>query len=302
MGGDFFQRAGVDVISKREEIIIQGLSHIDIRVIMESGQFHLWEEEEDGFFLVEHEGKLCAIKSEEDRLIFQLTDLEEIEKIWWPWLDLDTDYGKIQEALRFDPHLQEAMEESPGLRILRQSPYEASSQFIMSSNNNMKRMKKSFRAMSQEYGTYLGEYYGQDRYSLPGSAKLAKIDPQDLREKAGVGYRDRALVQWGKDLVEGNFSIDKAEASDDDALFLYLQELRGVGPKVAQCIMLYGYYRMSAFPIDTWVKKIMTSLYPLEGKSNKEISVYAKERFGPFAGFAQQLLFIYARAHPEEIS
>lgn len=278
---------------------VLGLNDMNIETILMSGQFHLWEKVEDGYYVVEHKGKITAVRSLGDQLDFSNTREEDIINHWLPWLDMESDYQQIGKALSFDPYCKQATLENPGLRILRQSPYEASLQFIMSANNNISRMMKAFQQMSACYGKEGPTLFGKTYALLPEAATLARVDPLELRETCKVGYRDQALVALGRDISSGKFSIDQAKRMTDQELFTYLQTLQGVGPKVAQCIMLYGYHRMGSFPIDVWIKRIMVSLYQLEGRSNKEIGEFAQDRFGENAGFAQQLLFMYAREHRE---
>lgn len=290
----------LEIIQKNSDhFSIKGFRHLNMETILYSGQYHLWQEGEDGYFIVEHNGLKTAIRSTGEVLEFLYTTESEILNHWLPWLDYTTDYEEMGRALSFDPYCAQAFKENPGLRILRQSPYEASLQFIMSANNNMPRMMKAFQQMSTYYGEDGPEIFGHAQKLLPTADVLGQLDPLVLRDTAKVGYRDQALVGLGQDISIGEFSVEYAKQLEDEKLFIYLQTLKGVGPKVAQCIMLYGYHRMASFPIDVWIKRIMVKLYSLEGKSNKFIAEFAQNRFGAYAGFAQQLLFMYARTHRE---
>lgn len=224
-------------------------------------------------------------------------EIEEEEPrpgLWARWLDLETDYAAMRKRLARDPVLAPALDECRGLRILRQDPYETILAFLLSANNNMPRITRSLNLIAENYGKSLGSFFGEELFALPDADALAAVDPAELREKCGTGYRDAAISAFARAVSSGEFRPEEAARLDDAALFSRLTDLKGVGPKVAQCILLFGFHRMGAFPVDVWIDRILRERYGLKG-SRAKLEEFGLERFGEDAGYAQQLLFVLAR-------
>lgn len=296
----------IEIKPYNDGFLVLGLKHCNVRDIMESGQYHFWHKAEDDFYVTQKGMHIAKMRSVDDGIEIQNSTEEEIRAVWLPWFDVFEDYDEIFSELEFDKYCLEGIKMADGLRILKQDSYETILQFILSANNNMKRIHLSLRKMSERYGELVGEVDGEKYYSLPSAEVLSKVSVDELKEHCSVGYRNKALVDFANDIVNERFVVEEAEKMSDDELFSYLLNLYGVGDKVAQCIMLFGFHRWSAFPVDVWIDKIMNALYPDElseyakTKNLKKITRllikdFGKERFGKYAGFAQQLLFVYAR-------
>ena len=145
------------------------------------------------------------------------------------------------------------------------------------------------------YGDYIGEYRGRKYYSFPSPEKLSQAKPEDLREYARVGFRDKRIVQSAKIVNEGFFDFNEDIKKDRKDLGKKLQELPGIGPKVSDCILLFSFHKRETFPVDVWIKRVMEELFIKKEVPKKKISAYAHDYFGKDAGYVQQYLFYYGR-------
>lgn len=269
-------------------MIIEQIRDFHTDHIFDCGQCFRWDREEDGSYTGIAGDRPANISFEEGILRIDAPGIEggdeEEEAFWRDYLDLDRDYGKIKKHLaRRDPILKEAISYGEGIRILRQDPWEALVSFIISSNNNIPRIKKNIRDLAEGFGRPAGEFRGQMFYTLPSPQVLAALTKEDLAP-CRLGYRGGYLIKTAA-MVEA-----AGEVTFDDLL-----SYSGVGPKVADCIALFSMGRYERFPIDTWVEKVMRELYGLENK--RAMASFAAETFGRWGGIAQQYLFHYMRYH-----
>lgn len=221
-----------------------------------------------------------------DELVIDATGGDE--KFWYDYFDLGRDYQALKKRLiEEEPLIEEATESGYGIRILNQDFFEMLISFIISQNNNIPRIRKCIESICTEYGKTIP---GSDRYSFPTPEALASADVCRLSELK-LGYRCSYIVESAKRFCE--MGMPKAETSAD--LKKELLSYHGVGPKVADCIMLFGLGRIDAFPIDVWVKRIMNDMYGFELNDLKGMQKFAQEKFGDIGGIAQQYLFHYYR-------
>ena len=236
--------------------------------------------------------------------VFLETSQETFEACWKDYFDWSTDYGKAQrQLLKQDPHpvMAEAAALGKGIRLLRQDPWETLMTFILSGNNNIPRIKGSIEALSERFGEAVAvdrpeALRGQTENwkAFPTPEALARASLQDYRQ-AGAGYRDQFLLSVAQKVAGGEVDLEAWQCLEDGQLRQALMTLPGVGEKVAACVMLFGYGRKAAFPVDTWIRKAMRQLYFDHEASAREIEALAKARFGDQAGYAQQLLFYWSR-------
>ncbi len=210
------------------------------------------------------------------------------EEFWFNYFDLGRDYGEVKRVLsEKEPKILEATKQGYGIRILNQDFYEMLISFIISQNNNIPRIRKCIEAICEEYGEIIP---GTDRYAFPKPEVLAAADVSRLAELK-LGYRCPYIVESSKRFLEVGLPAE----NDTAALKKELLKYHGVGPKVADCIMLFGLGRVDAFPIDVWVKRIMNDMYGFELNDLKGMQAFAAEKFGEIGGLAQQYLFYYYR-------
>ena len=213
----------------------------------------------------------------------------EFESVWKRYLSLDEDYGKIRSGLaelrREDKKLSEAMITGSGIRILRQSPFETLISFIISQNNNIPRIKKLISALCEE-GAKIS---GQSEKEFPTPDVIMKIGVDGLKALK-TGFRAEYIYDAAKKVADGEVDLEKVKSGTAEEGEAELCKIKGVGPKVAACTLLFGFGKYSSFPIDVWVKRVMRKYYG-DSISGKD--------FGEYAGLAQQYLF-YHRRYIEE--
>lgn len=281
------------LIEEGDGLLVKGLKDFDLKDIFTCGQAFRWDLEEDGSYTCIHKGSFVNIVKREDGFLFKNTSKEDFG-LWYEYFDLARDYGQIKKELSKDPILEKAIAYGPGIRILNQDPFETLISFIISANNQIPRIKKSIDLIAKKYGDFLGVFNSRDIYSFPGPEVLARAKAEDLRQFARVGFRDERIVKTSQIVNEG-LDLDEIFNLSKDEGKKVLMELPGVGPKVAECVLLFAYDKEDAFPVDTWVKRLMEHLYIGEETKLKDIEAYGKKIFGPRAGFAQQYLFYYGR-------
>jgi len=261
------------------------VNHFDINQIADSGECFRWRKVGESEYVGVIGGKVCRVTQNGN--IVDFVGISEDEFRWY--FDLDRDYAVIQQYYAKDPILKDAMSCGKGIRILNQDKFEILISFIISANNNIPRIKNSVEALAKRFGKHIeGELY-----AFPTPRELMQASLEDL-QACGLGYRDKYIYKTCRDIMAGK-SLEEIAELPTEACRKELLKFTGVGPKVADCIMLFSMQKYDAFPVDVWIKRIMEILYFKEERSLKEIAQYAKETFGEYAGIAQQYLFFYAR-------
>lgn len=282
-------------------IIVENITEFSIKQITESGQAFRWEMETDGSYTGVALGKVINIKQEKNKLIVSGTDEEEFNLIWREYFDLNRNYKIIIEEFKNkDIHLDAAVSYGDGIRILNQDLWEMIISFIISGNNNIPRIRKSIELISENYGDFILEKNGKKYYSFPTPEQLSKASIEDLRG-LGVGYRDKYIFETTKSIVSNEVVLDSLSELSIDEGKKELKKLMGIGDKVAYCVLLFACKQSSAFPVDTWVKKILTKFYDFDKTNTKEINKFALDYFGVNCGIAQQYLFYYIRNNNIEL-
>ncbi|MCR5304268.1 MAG: hypothetical protein K6E33_06870 [Lachnospiraceae bacterium] len=278
--------------------------HLDLRAIAFSGQCFRWKETGESGFEIPAFDRILHIR-EVDGCFDLSCDEEEYREIWHSYLDMDTDYKALDVKARAygDPFLDSALESNPGVRILRQDFWEALISFLISQNNNIPRIKKSIDRLCG------------GKVHFPRPEEIMEMDLSDM----GLGYRDEYLkcaARWylngnrdicGNKCAEGNEDINSdkdmagnreingsrdipgshdTDGNRDICGNKDLDEIKGVGPKVKSCVLLYGMHRMDECPMDTWMKRMVREVYG--GKVPEWVS-------DENAGYYQQLCFMKMR-------
>lgn len=279
----------------KDEIIEFENKNFNPKHIFECGQAFRWKEEDDGSYTTVAFSRVINVSQNKDKIYIKNTSPEDFENIWISYFDLYKDYDEVKSSIPANNDMENAIKFGYGIRILKQEIFETIISFIISANNRIPMIKKSINIISEQYGKELGLYNDVNYFSFPEKEILAEVDPQDLREIARVGFRNERIVESSKMLLRDDFSEDKLIQMPTEELRLKLMELPGVGPKVADCILLFAFGRTEVFPVDVWIKRVMEDLYIKETVSKNKISTYAKNIFGNSAGYAQQYLFYYGR-------
>ena len=271
-------------ISSENFIVIPDVRDLDLEQTLDCGQSFRWEKQNDGSFSGVAFGKYVNISLDGTDMIIKNAAPDD-EKIWREYFDLELDYGKIRgDISKLHPVLEDAARYAPGIRILRQEPYEALCTFIISQNNNIKRIKGIVARLCESFGDEIDEGV----YTFPTAERLAELTPDDLAPLR-AGFRNRYIIDSAKKVALGEVDLELCKTADYEAARAELMKITGVGVKVADCTLLFGMHRVEAFPVDVWMKRAMEKLFP--GMSAND--------FGEYAGIAQQYIFHYSRMHPE---
>ena len=267
--------------------------------IFECGQCFRWNKEEDSSYTGVFGNNVINVKKENEEVIFDGICERNIENICIEYFDLNRDYTKIKcELAKIDENLRKSIEYGKGIRILNQDLWETIISFIISANNNIPRIKGIIERLSKEYGRKI-MFRGKEYYTFPTKEELKDVSVQDFR-KLGLGFRDIRLYETTHMILDGIVDLKEIEKMPTVEARDELLKLSGVGPKVADCILLFSSLkRFDVFPIDVWVRRVMNELYIKnedETKvSKKEIQRLADNKFGNLQGLAQQYLFYYRR-------
>lgn len=285
----------------KEQIYEVGnLDSFELRDIFDCGQCFRWNEQEDGSYTGVFKGNVLNVKKEGNKVTFKGICNGDIKEVVEDYFDLNRDYKKIKEYLsKIDDNMKKSVEYGKGIRILNQDLWETIISFIISANNNIPRIKGIIERLSKNYGEEI-EYNGEKYYTFPTAEELKDVSVKKYRE-LGLGFRDIRLYETTKMILNGEVDIDNLRNNlNTMEVRNKLLTLSGVGPKVADCILLFSdLKRFEVFPIDVWVRRVMNDLYIKnedETKVNKkQIEKIAKEKFGNLAGLAQQYLFYWRR-------
>ena len=245
-------------------------------------------------------GQCFRFNKQEDESYTGVIGQDNLEELVVNYFDLNRDYEQIKDKLsKIDENMQKSISYGKGIRILNQDLWETIISFIISANNNIPRIKGIIDRMSERYGKKI-IFEGKEYYTFPTIDELSKASVEDLRA-LGLGFRDVRVYETTKMIKNKEVDLEKLKNEKDfNKVRNTLLTLPGVGPKVADCILLFSTLkRWEAFPIDVWVRRVMNELYiknPDETKVKKEeIEKIAYEKFGNLAGIAQQYLFYWKR-------
>ena len=279
---------------KNGNVILSDVADFNVEQIFECGQCFHFEKLDDMDYVTVAYGKAMRIAQTSDKVILHNTDLDEYNSIWKKYLDIDTDYGYIKKWLiEKDDRLKAPIEATGGIRLLRQEFHEMLMSFIISQNKQIPHIKQIVSNISEQFGREAGEINGRKYYAFPDVQALLNITEDDYRMMK-TGFRAPYLISATKALENG-MSADGLLAYSYDEAKAELMKIKGVGEKVANCVLLFGLGYRNAFPVDVWVKRIMEQVYFNEDTPNEKIMAFAKENFGEYGGYAQQYLFHYAR-------
>lgn len=279
--------------SGSDSVTVSGLSDFIPAQTFLCGQCFRWEQEADGSFTGVAFSKAVNIKQENNSITISNCSPDDFSGIWKRYLDLDTDYTKIKSALAVDEHLKKASAFGGGIRILNQEPFECLISFIISTQNNIPRIKKIINELCRLYGNRIS-LGGKDFYSFPDCHTLASLGEGDLAS-LNAGYRVPYILDAAGKVASGEIELEKLFSMPTGRAREELMKIKGVGPKVADCVLLFSLQKGDSFPVDVWMQKIMRSLYLDEKASLKQIRDFGTEKFGALSGIAQQYLFFYAR-------
>lgn len=219
-------------------------------------------------------------------------------EFWSEYFAVGADYDAIKaELLKVDDRLEKCIEFGKGIRILKQDIWETIISFIISANNNIPRIKKIIETLCRLYGDEiepppeLGLDPGAKFYSFPSAERLMELEPEDLGELR-AGYRDKYIIDAARKVGGGEVDLAAVSKLDTPSAKKELMKIKGVGGKVADCILLFSMGRFEVFPKDVWIKRVLSEVY---GVGEKDIDGFVRDTFGMSGGYAQQYLYYYYR-------
>lgn len=285
-------------------IEIIDLSNFSIQQILDCGQVFRYQLIDKNTAVVLTKDKIAYIKENEKSCQIFTNDRDYFEN----YFDLKTDYEKIKNELKKDEFLRPCCETCYGIRILKQDFFEMLVSFIISANNNIERIKKSVNYLSKNFGkkcvasfSNLQDFESDlckidnnkiEYFAFPTLEELKQATIEDFK-KAGLGYRAEQLYFTIQNLKNEDIKIFKSKSNEEK--YDWLLKLKGVGEKVANCVMLFSESDMSSFPVDTWINKVYNDITKTQNNNRKEIEKNLKNKYKNYSGYAQQYFFYYYR-------
>ncbi|SFC43325.1 DNA-3-methyladenine glycosylase family protein [Clostridium uliginosum] len=290
-------------------IVIKEVKNFKLKQIFECGQIFRFEEIAEDNFIVIAFGKLIELKADGNNIIIYNTSEEDFNNIWLNYFDLKRDYSAVKKELSKDNLLRQSIEFGYGVRVLNQDPFEILISFIISARNNIPSIKKTVNKISTKWGNKI-DFKGNTYYAFPTIDQIKDATLEEIQE-TGASFRSKYIIDTIQNLYSATkeiqcldnneeksfmkYDLNYIKSLNDDECHIALQEFKGVGAKVADCIMLFSMGKSSAFPVDVWVKRAMIHFYGAEEGSLNKIRIFGRNKFGDLSGFAQQYLFYYAR-------
>ena len=283
-----------------QEYIIGNIKSFNSTHIFECGQCFRWNKQKDGTYTGVIKDAIINVKHEKNKVIFKGISSKNLKDICREYFDLDNNYETIKNTLsKIDNNMENSVKYGNGIRILKQDLWEMLISFIISANNNIPRIKGIIERICKKYGREIS-FRGEKYYTFPTTEELKKASVEDFRS-LGLGFRDVRVYETTQMVYSGKIDLNALKTEKNiERIRNTLLEFPGVGPKVADCIMLFSLGKFEVFPIDVWVRRVMSELY-FNVQNNedkiepKKIQALAKEKYGNLAGIAQQYLFYWRR-------
>ena len=283
-----------------QEYKIENIKSFELADIFDCGQCFRWNKQEDGSYTGIFKENVMNVQKNGNTVIFKGICNGDIKEIVQDYFDLNRNYEEIKEKLsQIDDNMKISIEYGQGIRILNQDLWEMIISYIISANNNIPRIKGIIERLSKTYGREI-DWNGEKYYTFPTPEELRNVTVEDYR-KLGTGFRDIRLYETVHMVLDKKVDLEEMQNNPNTMeVREQLLTLSGVGPKVADCILLFSTLkRFEVFPIDVWVRRVMNDLYihdEDESKvSKKKIEELAEEKFGELEGIAQQYLFYWKR-------
>lgn len=284
---------------KQQTYTLKNPECFNLKDIFTCGQCFRWQKNEDNSYTGIVKENVINIKQDEKNITIKSIGKDNIQELTTQYFDLNRDYKKIQNQLsQIDENMKISIKYGQGIRLLNQDLWETLISFIISANNNIPRIQKIIQRLSEAYGKPI-EFEGKIYYTFPTPEELKDVTIETYRS-LGLGFRDKRIYETTQKILNKEVDLHALEQNPNtQEVRETLLTLPGVGPKVADCILLFSTLkRLEVFPIDVWVNRVMNELY-IHGDENKiskkQIETIARQKFGNLAGLAQQYLFYWRR-------
>ena len=261
------------------DLHIKGISNLSLPMTLDCGQAFRWSSDDGKLWKGIAYNKYLELYIDNDTLVLLNTTEEDFNNIWKRYFDLERDYQKIIDSISENEILKSASSYGSGIRLLNQEPWETLCSFIISQNNNIPRIKGIIDRLCMNFGENQNGVY-----TFPSANIIAKLSLEDLSVLRS-GFRAKYILDAAKKVSSGEINLDTLKSMDIDSARQELMKIKGVGPKVADCTLLFALEHIEAFPKDVWIKRAMEKLF---GGQLPECAV-------PYAGIVQEYIFYYAR-------
>lgn len=274
----------IELEQRQDDCWIHGVQRCDLAQIFDCGQAFRFVQQGDGYTGVAL-GRVLHVSMRGTSLVLADTTCKEAERLWLPYFDLERDYAAIQTHFAHDPVMQRVMDFGQGIRLLRQPAWEMLVTFLFSQRNNIPRIRSLVEGLCAVCGKKLS-YGGREYFDFPTPEQVVQAG-LDALAPVRAGYRAPYVYDAACRVAAGEFCLEEVAQLPTAEARKKLMQLKGVGVKVADCILLFGYGRFDAFPVDVWMERAIRVLYDRQD--------FHPEQFGSYCGIAQQYLFYYAR-------
>lgn len=281
------------ILTQNNDLILKDINCFDLTQTFDCGQCFRWNLSAENEYTGVALGHVLRIIRENDGFRLLNTSEDDFLNVWKNYFDFDRDYLKIQKVLSSDNVLKNAISSGSGIRILRQDVFETIISFIISANNNIPRIKLIIERFCNLFGKKISSDFGEF-YSFPSIDDLKGISQADLAP-IKAGFRDKYIIDAINKISSGEINLQNLLTLDYKNAKNELLKIKGVGEKVANCILLFSLGKYNAFPVDVWVKRVVGHYYFNDASPDTDIAEFADNKFGEYGGFAQQYLFYHAR-------
>lgn len=273
--------------------MIECSKNINLYDTLFSGQCFRMALESDGSYTIILSDRVVNIKEENNKLVLDSNIMNDLDLVVKKYLDLERDYDSINRIIteKCKP-LKDNIDKCSGYKILNQDKFEMYITYIISQNNNVKRIMGSVDKLSRLYGKCV-KFRGEDYYLFPTYEDMKDITLEELKG-IGVGFRDTYIRNALDKLGEDRNFLEKLDFMSTEEALNELTSIKGIGVKVASCILMFGYGRFDTFPVDTWVRHFVSDNFDIKNDI-KSISKYMKDMFGEYSGIAIQYFYHIGR-------
>lgn len=262
-----------------DKIYIENVKNFDLEQTLDCGQAFRWSKDDQGVWHGIAFGKYIELSTENGNIIINHSNKDDFENIWRSYFDLDRDYSKIIKEVSSNATVAKAAVFSGGIRLLNQEPWEALCSFIISQNNNIPRIKGIIERLCENFGKKI-----DGGYTFPTSDVVAKLTIDDL-SVIRSGFRAKYILDAAIKVSSGELDLLSLKNTEYDTARQTLMTVKGVGPKVADCVLLYGLEHKNAFPRDVWINRALTQMF--DGN--------IPDCIGQYGGIVQQYIFHFIR-------
>ena len=255
------------------------------------GQIFRYKKIDDQYIVILKD-RVISLKEDKDYIIINSNKEDNLKEIIYDYFDLNRDYDKIENSIiEKDKKIKDAIIYSKGLKIIHQDPFETLIAYIISQRNKVTFIANALNLIANNYGKKV-TFEGNEYYLFPSIEDLSKLTVEDFRN-CKVGFRDKYLYGIMQDIVNKKLDLESISDMDSKESLKYLMSFKGIGMKVASCILLFAYQKLDVYPVDTWVKKFMKEDYNIEGEKN--IREFTYNTYNEYSGVAIQYMFNYKR-------